>query len=221
MFVDFSKRVGVMCAACRSLERTRILKMALDDLDLQSGMRVIHFGPEVGIARHLRRLLGNGYEPCDLDPARYAADIGTRRFDLVEEAEFLPDEHYDLVIHIHVMEHLPCDVTAVLWHLHRSLKKTGKQIFAVPIFGGHYACSFAPMSDDERTKLFAQNDHMRRYGREDIARTLGLVFELPEPDAEAQYGSKRLIQHNIPPGSWKGWSSDTVMVLNKQALKLK
>lgn len=138
-FKDFKGRTQVMCVACGSVERTRALKLILDSKKLlQPGMRVMHLAPETGVGRYIKSIVGDGYEAFDIDPSRYAAELNVRRMDLVSDVEGLASESYDLILHSHVMEHLPCNETAVLYHLHRAIKQSGAHVFCIPIHPGSY-----------------------------------------------------------------------------------
>ena len=108
--IDFNGRTAVRCAKCKSLERTRVVYLFLErHVRPQPGWKVLHLAPEAVLSQHLYDLVGDGYEPADLDPARYAkrAPIPVRQLDLCDGAAKLPSDHYDLVMHNHVLEHVP------------------------------------------------------------------------------------------------------------------
>lgn len=220
-FIDFHGRPNVMCAQCGSVERTRALKFVLDKFNIvKSGQRVLHFAPETGIGRHLKSIVGSRYEARDYDPARYPQELKVRKFDLAVDTENLPSQRYDLILHSHVMEHIKCDVTSVLYHLHRSLKRTGRHVFCVPIMWGNYEADFKEVGEHERNRRFGQGDHVRKFGRADIEATIGKVFHLPTYDLEAEFGRDALIRANIPEMAWRGMNSHTFFVLKKNDLKL-
>ncbi|KRE00072.1 hypothetical protein ASE63_08190 [Bosea sp. Root381] len=184
-------------------------------------MRVMHLAPETGIGRYLKATVGDGYESYDIDPSRYAADLDVRRMDLVTDVEGLPGEAYDLVLHSHVMEHLPCNETAVLYHLHRAIKPTGFHVFCVPIHHGYYESDLGRLTPTEREKRFFQNDHVRRFGREDIERTIGMLFPLAVTDLDQLATADELRDLGIPELAWRGISSHNFFVLGKDDLKLR
>lgn len=221
-FTDFKGRPKVMCVGCGSVERTRALKLILDSKGLvRPGTRVMHLAPETGVGRYLKSTVGAGYECYDIDPARYAPDLGVRRMDLVTDVEGLPSEAYDLILHSHVIEHLLCNETAVLFHLHRALKKSGTHVFCIPIHQGHYESDLRHLSPAERERRFFQNDHVRRFGREDIQRTVGMIFNLAVTDLGALATPDELHDLCIPEFAWRGISSHNFFVLGKDDLKLK
>ncbi|MES2497082.1 MAG: HAD-IA family hydrolase [Pseudomonadota bacterium] len=223
-FVARQRRGYVQCDGCGSNERTRLLWMMIEKEGLlQPGKRVLHIAPERAFAERLHAIWGDGYEPVDIDPSNYAFAPNIRRIDLVEDAAKLPSGHYDAIIHSHVMEHIPCDITAVLYHLHRALKPDGRQVCCVPIIReGHYAEDLGPIDPDDATRRFGQDDHVRTFGGKDIQCTLGMLFALPQDyDLTATFDEATLIRNNIPRINWRGWSPNSVLVIAKDDLLLK
>ncbi len=203
-FIDYAGRAAAMCTECGSVERTRALKLILDHFKLiWPGARVLHIAPELGIARHIHATVGEGYDPVDLAPERYR-EVGARRFDLAEDAARLPGATYDLILHSHVMEHITCDVTSVLWHLHRAIKFSGKHVFCVPIMPGYYESDLSPaLTPEQRFKRFGLHDHVRRFGAVDLEQTLGMVFDLEPCDLPRAVGEETLRRFNIPESAWQ------------------
>ena len=221
-FADFRNRIQVRCTSCGSLERTRVLKLVLDRQGaLTPDMRVLHLAPEPMIGKHIKSIVGNGYDARDYSPDNFPKELNVQRIDLVTESEYLPSDWFDLIVHVHVLEHLPCNYTAVLYHLHRSLKLGGLHAFGVPIHRGAYAAQFGEIQNEDRAKQFGQADHMRRFGLNDLDRTLGMVFHLRPPDLVGQFGIETLKRHRIPESSWIGVSSNTIFALAKDDLRLK
>lgn len=222
-FIEMNGRAAVRCTSCSSFERTRVIKLLLDRLGLpKKGMRVLHLAPELGLARYIRGVVGEeNYDARDIDLERYQ-NVKVTYFDLVKDVHTLPTGHFDLIIHSHVMEHLPCNVTAVLWHLHRALSETGTHVFAFPILDGHYEESLFPLSDAERHQRFGQFDHVRRFGNRDLQQSLGMLFRLPETyDLTALFSKDMLVQANIPESAWRGYNVHSVFALQKGDLLLR
>jgi phosphoglycolate phosphatase len=183
-------------------------------------MKILHFAPEEGLSRLFAERAGDGYQPVDINPARYR-HCQVRRFDLVTDSESLPNDAYDMIVHVHVMEHIPCNWTAVLFHLHRALRPDGFHIFCLPIMGGFYEECLADLGPEENAKRFGQWDHVRRFGARDIEKTLGMVFKLPvRYDLEQEFGAEVLDAHSIPRYSRFGMNCDTILVMRKDDLKL-
>lgn len=181
-FRPHSRNATPVCDTCGSYPRNRSAWLLLaQGLDLRPGLRIAHFAPERGIARRLHDLVGAGYERYDLDPDRYPVDglPPPMGLDLCSDLGRLPTGAYDAVIHNHVMEHLPCNDTIILQRLHALLRPGGLHIFSVPLTTGHSRADFDPaMPGTERHKRFHQHDHIRKYGKADFDRTLGMVFGL-------------------------------------------
>ena len=73
IFRDVKSRKLAQCATCYSMERTRLLWMYLQDLQVSADTRVLHLAPEKGLYQALKRkLMGCHYEVADLSPERYA-----------------------------------------------------------------------------------------------------------------------------------------------------
>src|SRR5688572_15182293 len=75
------------CSNCGSKERTRALFLYLERYaDLKPGMKVLHIAPERAVFNHIARIVGDGYDPCDIDTERYQSyrfgDVSVRKFDL-------------------------------------------------------------------------------------------------------------------------------------------
>lgn len=223
-FVAPHKRGHTQCDGCGSNERARLLWLMLQKHELlRPGLRVLHIAPEHAFAERLHAIWGEGYEPVDVDPELYSFAPNMRRIDLVEDAAKLPSRHYDLVLHSHVMEHIPCNITAILYHLHRALKPDGKQLCCVPIIrDGHYAEDLGPLLPADATARFGQHDHVRSFGGVDIQRTLGMIFRLPaDYDLTGEFDEATLIRNNIPRINWRGWSPNSVLILEKDDLLLR
>lgn len=197
------------------------MKLILDDLGLpKPGQRVLHIAPERGLGPYIKNLTGDLYEAVDLVPKNFGW-VTTKKLDLTTDAAELPSESYDLIIHSHVMEHIPCNITAVLFHLHRALKPTGWHICCIPIVNGAYEVDLRAMDKEQATKRFGQFDHVRRFGADDLNLTLGMIFRLPEQyDLEDRFGTSLLDAHNIPMPARKGWSMHSILAFRKDDLLL-
>ncbi|MGB3812938.1 MAG: methyltransferase domain-containing protein [Shinella sp.] len=180
----------------------------------------MHFAPELGIGRYLKSIVGDNYEAYDINPSLYSKEFNVKRFDLVNDTEKLKSNSYDLILHVHVMEHIPCNVTAVLYHLHRALKDSGRHIFSVPFMSGCYEEDLGPLTPKEKERRFGQDDHVRKFGRDDIDMSLGKVFNLPPHDLLKVETPKNLERFSIPKVAWQGYTSHSYFVLQKDDLKL-
>jgi hypothetical protein len=158
----------------RRAARARVASLICRKI-VNPGARVLHFAPEVSLARQLVAVCGSGYEPVDINPPRYAKLAGVAtvtRFDMCEDE---PKGVYDLIIHNHVLEHVPCDYGAVLRRLHAAIRPGGGQLFSVPMAAPSYREDLDPsLSKEERTRRFGQYDHLRLFAVSDFAERLGV-----------------------------------------------
>lgn len=169
-------RRSVLCVACDSLERTRVMKLFLDHYwKPMSESRVLHFAPEKGIHTYLSTLDLKEYRTVDFMPGNFKF-AAVEKFNLCTDGPKLPSNTYDLILHSHVMEHVPCNVTSVLSHIHRSLSVDGLHLMCVPFMDGHSEEDLSPLEPAEAIRRFGQGDHVRKFGKEDVARTLGMIF---------------------------------------------
>lgn len=222
-FADVKSRVRARCTKCGSLERTRLLWMYLEEVAFDNDTKLLHLAPERGLHDRLKSLIKPGNYICaDMDPKRYerfAKDIIT--IDLTD-LDDQPSNAYDIILHSHVMEHVPCNIAYSLFHLHRMLKPGGRQLCVIPFLPGKYDECFQELPEKESVRRFGQNDHVRRFGADDLHRHLGAIVNLPaEFNAVERFGEARLRQANIPETAWHGFTTNTVLQLNKDAFKLR
>lgn len=195
--------------------------MYLQQLPLTSKSRILHLAPELGIYRALSRVVEtDNYEVTDIDPSRYSFAKGIRTLDLCN-LDDLRDNHYDLILHSHVLEHIPCNIAYTLFHLHRALKPDGWHVCVIPFVSGHYDECYAKIPDQERIRRFGQDDHVRRFGRDDVDRHLGSIMSFDKDfDAARDFRPDLLAGANIPESAWRGLTAHTVLRLRKWDMKL-
>lgn len=216
-FVDFRKQKNIACEKCGSLSRHRAAWLFLRDLVRpQRDWRVLHIAPDRSVARLFTQICDAGYDPVDIEPEGYARKIGrpVRRLDLVTDAATLPSDHYDLVYHSHVIEHIPANVTLLLQNLHRAVKPGGVHLLAFPIWPGYSREDLdLNMPEDERKRLFNHKQHYRRIGRDDFDVTIGPVLGLSSQYSLTEHFSPEvLLAANIPERVWRCSGSSVFMV---------
>lgn len=162
-------RPHALCPFCGSLERTRMMGLALKQRGLpKAGQRVLHVAPDRSLRERIQATPGIIYIAGDKKEPGYTYPPGTVDLDVTSLP--YPADHFDLVICSHVLEHVPDDRTAMR-ELCRVLKPDGLAILLVPM-------STRPVTDedpavidpDERQRRFGQRDHVRLYGRDYIDR---------------------------------------------------
>lgn len=228
-WADMGVRHGVRCASCNSLERTRIMKLFLDYLQLpKPGMRVLHIAPEPGLARYLMSIPNIDYHPVDYEPELYQF-CQARKIDLRTDAAELESDYYDLIIHSHVMEHVKCNISVILFHLHRALKADGFHLFSVPVVNTYTEEDLGELAADEATKRFGQADHVRNFGLKDFDMNLGMLYRAnkygfsPQPEQFSLYNTftaEQLDKFNIPEADRTGLTPSSVFVTQKYDLVL-
>jgi predicted SAM-dependent methyltransferase len=163
--VPFSGRANAICTNCQCMERSRLMWMALRQLKLPSPeTRVLHFAPEDGLSRRLYKACR--YSAKDFAPEKYRRrPFPVEKFDLCSDTRTLPDASFDLILHNHVLEHLPCRVEDALVELDRILTPGGIHMFSVPIKGSETVEDLSPeLTPQERLARFGLEDHMRVFG---------------------------------------------------------
>jgi hypothetical protein len=220
-WVDMNGRIGMRCEQCNSLERTRLIWMYLQKLELRPDAKILHLAPEKGIYRQLRkRVKKENYITTDYDPSIYTFAKNCRKLDLCD-MENEPSGEYDLILHLHVLEHIPCNIAYPLYHLHRMLKEDGRHMFALPIIGGWYDESFEPIGDEGRHNRFGQFDHVRKFGVEDLGTNIGSLMKMPtEFDASKDFSPEVLRAANVPENIWRGFTTSTIFNFGKYDMKL-
>jgi SAM-dependent methyltransferase len=179
-FGVFNNRPGVRCETCGSLERGRYQWLVLQRLvPLTPGALVVHFAPEAFFITHFAQQPAIRYRAYDKYPEFYQNDkVPVMELDLCTDLGTLEAGSIDLILHSHVLEHLPCAAEPVLRAMKRLLKPGGALLFSVPIHGQHSVEGIDPaVTDEERAMRAQQGEHMRTFGRIDflalLARVLG------------------------------------------------
>lgn len=184
-FLTFLGRINAQCPNCGSLERTRLIYRFITDLKLITpDTKLLHIAPDACFYHKFDKLLGGNYHPGDKFEPGYSYPKRTRPMD-VTCLDF-PDESFDGVICIHVLEHVPDDTKGIS-EMYRVLKKGGFAILQVP-FDRNRNTTYedASITDPaERKKHFGQTDHVRVYGTDYIERFLKPGFRLEHKDYEA------------------------------------
>jgi SAM-dependent methyltransferase len=171
-FVASAGRAHAACPVCGSLERHRHLWLYLGRrglLEDPERRTVVHVAPDPASEAALRRRRWASYRSGDLEDRR-----GQGRLDVT--ALDLRDGSTDLLLAIHVLEHVPDD-GAALREVARVLRPGGTAILQVPWQRGptREDADLGAGPDDRRAR-YGQEDHVRVYGEDfpDRVRAAGL-----------------------------------------------
>ena len=168
------RRANARCPGCDSLERHRLLWVALGHLwgqkIFKNEGRLLHVAPE----QCLREQLEGRYNYVSAD--MFADNIQIKT-DIT--ALCFPDNSFDAIICNHVLEHVPEDCKA-LAELFRVLKHEGWGSIQVPMVKGGTREDLSIVDPAERERLYGQGDHVRLYGDDFRDRLRDAGFEVVE-----------------------------------------
>lgn len=165
-----SSRSNAECPICGARERHRVACLGLSFKITSSTRRVLHFGPQMKMQsqiqgiRSIDQISMDFFQEAKTGKYRYSETL----FGDVTNIP-LPDEFVDLVIILHVLEHVP-RIEIALAELNRVLKHEGSMIVEVPC-GWHLPKSIfcgLNSTSEERIKCAGQNDHYWKYSCSDF-----------------------------------------------------
>jgi SAM-dependent methyltransferase len=151
-------RPDCRCPTCGSLERHRIQWLFLRE---HTGLfteptRLLHVAPEGSMGVRIRAMRNVDYLSADLDPSKAMVKMDLTDIDM-------PDDSFDMILASHVLEHIPDDAAAMR-EMRRVLRKGGKAVLAVPMWGPATREDLSITDPAERRRLYGQDDHVRMYG---------------------------------------------------------
>jgi SAM-dependent methyltransferase len=187
-----------LCPVCRSADRDRLAALHLRNVFAQGlrGGALLHFAPERGLARFLRRSATQTYRTADL----YMPGVDDR-VDITMMARYA-DASIDCFICSHVLEHVFAD-TQAMRELFRILRPGGWGIVMSPVLRGLERTIEDPSVTDpaERVRRFGQDDHVRVYSKGDFVRRLeGAGFRVEQLGVDA-FGQAAFRRAGIDAGS--------------------
>jgi hypothetical protein len=171
---EFPLAADQTCPSCLSLTRHRALAICADQEAVFEAKDILHFAPEPSLTKYIRKKGVKSYKTCDL----FKPDVDLR-IDICNID--LPDHSFDLVLCLHVLEHVPDDRKAMA-ELRRILRPGGMAVIMVPLEEGLDETYENPsiVSEADRLIHFGQEDHLRTYGRDLRDRLREAKFSLRE-----------------------------------------
>lgn len=135
---------------------------------------VLHFAPEPSMTGLINKQGPKSYKTADLFKPNVDMKIDM-------QAMAIPDQTFDVVVCLHVLEHVPEDRKAMS-ELRRILRPGGTAVLMVPIEEGLDDTYENPSITSEADRLihFGQEDHCRTYGRDFRDRLKGAGFAIRE-----------------------------------------
>lgn len=156
-------RENALCPNCLSLERHRLIWLYLKEKTpfFNGNLRVLHIAPEACFIKRFEKIHGQHYITADIESplAKVKMDIHEIPFDR---------DTFDVVLCNHVLEHVADDIKA-MQEICRVLKPGGFAILQVPFFNPVPETTiedFTITDKREREKIFGQDDHVRKYGKD-------------------------------------------------------
>jgi phosphoglycolate phosphatase len=166
-------RDNALCIKCNSLERHRALNYFLKAngfLENRLGVsRCLQLAPEEVTHEYLIKAYGSGFITADLFPQRYE-HAQCLKLHLPEGFEIFPDGYFDLIVHNHVLEHIPGSFRSHIDEFHRLLAKDGVMAFTIP----DYRITIGVKDTVEGGEnLATDEDRLREHGLEDHYKSFG------------------------------------------------
>lgn len=190
------------CHECHSIERHRLLyfylKNKMNLFNTSEKIKLLHFAPEKSFYGLFSKLDNLDYFPCDLDANKYPFR-GTTKIHEVDITDIpFASNSFDLIICLHVLEHVPNDKLA-MQELFRVMKKGGKGYFQVPIDYNREKTYEDPSitSPRAREKAFGQFDHVRFYGKDYKNRLEKSGFYVTEDTFINQFSDDEILKYGL------------------------
>lgn len=169
-------RPNALCPSSLSLERHRLMWLFLKEKTsfFTGPQKLLHIAPELCFMDIFERMENLEYTTGDIESplAKVKMDVHEIPFD---------EGTFDVVFCNHVMEHVENDIKSMS-EIHRVLKHGGWAIIQSPVYMElDHTLEDSSITDPlEREKIYGQNDHMRKYGKDYGERLRKAGFEVTE-----------------------------------------
>jgi SAM-dependent methyltransferase len=177
------------CFNCGSTDRERLIYLYLRDvvsLFNQKELSILHLAPEKNLSQTILEHDFKEYVCGDLFTEGYSYPEHVLNMNVLN----IPysENHFDLVICNHLLEHVENDSKAMSQIL-RVLKPGGKAILQVPISKTleHTFEDFTIKTNTQREQLFGQFNHVRIYGQDYVKRLENVGFKVERVNISEKY----------------------------------
>ena len=187
-------RPNALCPSSLSLERHRLIWLYLQDKTnfFSAKLKVLHIAPELCFIKKFKALPNLEYTTADLDSPLADVKLDVHQIPYSENT-------FDVVFCNHVMEHVDHDIEAMKEIL-RILKPGGWAIIQSPVYPElpHTLEDPSIIAPAEREKIYGQNDHQRKYGRDYGDRLRKAGFQVTEDHYVQQLETWKVNQYALP-----------------------
>lgn len=190
-------RPNALCPGCLSLERHRLIWLYLKAKTsfFQRQQSVLHIAPEACFIPRFERIHRNQYVTADLESPLAKVKMDIHRMPFASDT-------FDAVLCNHVLEHVADDVAAMK-EIARVLKPGGFAILQVPFFHPVPEKTFSDATVTDRRmreKIFGQDDHVRRYGKDYAGRIASAGLTPAEDDFAATLPEAQRLRYGLVRG---------------------
>jgi SAM-dependent methyltransferase len=187
-------RPNALCPSSLSLERHRLMWLFLKEKTsfFISPQKLLHIAPELCFMDIFERMENLEYTTGDIESplAKIKMDVHEIPFD---------EGTFDVVFCNHVMEHVENDIKSMS-EIHRVLKPGGWAIIQSPVYPELDHTLEDPSITDslEREKIYGQNDHMRKYGKDYGKRLRKAGFNVSEDNYLDELSDDKRKRYALP-----------------------